>query len=223
MADTFAEFAAVPGAPAKRQRTGASADVSVRAEGTSSASGPPRPSSCPAEPSTAAPAGGRRIATMGTGVVQRICSDQVIVDLPSALKELLENALDAGATRIDVRLKEHGVALLEVLDNGRGVPAPDLSGIALRHHTSKLREFDDLQRLQSFGFRGEALNSLAALASLSVSTRTDDDPTGTRLTFGKDGAVASRAPVARETGTCVTVEDLFASFPVRRRELQRNA
>ena len=145
------------------------------------------------------------------------------MDLPSALKELLENALDSGATRLDIRLKAHGVELLEVADNGRGIPSADLAGVALRHHTSKLREFDDLQQLASFGFRGEALNSLAALATLSISTRTDSDVTGTTLTFAKDGAVASRAVVARDVGTCVSVGELFAPFPVRRRELQRNA
>ena len=155
--------------------------------------------------------------------MQRICSDQVIVDLQSALKELLENALDAGATKIEVRLKEHGTDLLEVADNGSGIAPENLDGVALRHHTSKLSEFDDLQKLRSFGFRGEALNSLAALATLTLSTRTAASPVGTALTFGSDGAVASRATAAREVGTCVSVGELFKSFPVRRRELQRNA
>ena len=163
------------------------------------------------------------IRSMGTDVVQRICSDQVIVDLQSALKELLENALDAGTRRLDVRLKEYGVELLEVADNGSGIDAANLEGVALRHHTSKLKEFDDLQKLRSFGFRGEALNSLAALSTLGVSTRTAKDKAGTQLTFGKDGAIASRTPLARDVGTCVSVGQLFAPFPVRRRELQRNA
>ena len=140
-----------------------------------------------------------RINRVAARDVQRICSDQVIVDLQSALKELLENALDAGATKIEVRLKEHGTDLLEVADNGSGIAPENLDGVALRHHTSKLSEFDDLQKLRSFGFRGEA------------------------LTFGSDGAVASRATAAREVGTCVSVGELFKSFPVRRRELQRNA
>ena len=164
-----------------------------------------------------------RINRVAARDVQRICSDQVIVDLQSALKELLENALDAGATKIEVRLKEHGTDLLEVADNGSGIAPENLDGVALRHHTSKLSEFDDLQKLRSFGFRGEALNSLAALATLTLSTRTAASPVGTALTFGSDGAVASRATAAREVGTCVSVGELFKSFPVRRRELQRNA
>ena len=166
---------------------------------------------------------GGRVQRISAQAVQRICSDQVIIDLQSALKELIENALDAGASKIDVRLKEHGVELLEVADNGKGIPVASRAGVALRHHTSKLEEFDDLQRLRSFGFRGEALNSLATLATLSISTRTKDDATGALLTFGADGGVAKSAPVARDTGTAVSVAQLFGPFPVRRRELQRNA
>ena len=172
-----------------------------------------------------APAGSgpNRIERVDGKVAQRICSDQVIVDLPSALKELLENALDAGATRLDVRLREHGVELLEVADNGKGIASIDLDGVALRHTTSKLSEFDDLQQLSSFGFRGEALNSLAALSSLAITTRTQADVTATALTFHTDGSVAGRAQLARDVGTCVSVGTLFAPFPVRRRELSRNA
>lgn len=151
------------------------------------------------------PADAGRIRPMGSGAARRICSDQVVVDLRSALKELLENALDAGASKIEVRLRDHGVDALEVADNGAGIGQSDLDGVALRcveggsrretppphpppriplltlsappylspppppppppprHTTSKLKDFDDLDRLSSFGFRGEALNSLAAL------------------------------------------------------------
>ena len=160
---------------------------------------------------------------MTKAIEQRICSDQVIVDLPSALKELVENALDAGATKLDVRLREHGVELLEVADNGQGIPPSALESVALRHTTSKLRDFSDLQRLRSFGFRGEALNSLAALSSLGLASRTAADVTGSALTFNSDGGVETRQPVARDVGTCVSVTSLFEPFPVRRRELRRGA
>ncbi len=173
-------------------------------------------------PAAAASSSTSRIRSVDNKTVQRICSDQVIVDLPSALKELLENALDAGATRLDIRLKEHGVELLEVADNGKGIAAADLDGVALRHTTSKLGDFDDLQRLASYGFRGEALNSLAALSSLSITTRTKDDAIGTSLAFDTEGAVTSRKRLAADVGTCVSIATLFAPFPVRRRELQRN-
>ena len=207
-------------AAAKRQRAGTQGEASVHVALEASATANAIVQA--AEGLQAPVVGATRIKSMSTGTVQRICSDQVIVDLPSALKELLENALDAGATRLDIRLKDNGVALLEVSDNGRGIPASDLEGIALRHHTSKLREFDDLERLSSFGFRGEALNSLAALSALSLTTRTAADVAGTSLTFARDGAIATRGPVARDVGTCVSVVELFEPFPVRRRELQRN-
>ena len=147
----------------------------------------------PQSAAVGAPAGSSattgRIQRVDTKVVQRICSDQVIVDLPSALKELLENALDAGATKLEVRLKEHGVELLEVGDNGKGIALADLETVAQRHTTSKLAEFDDLQSLSSFGFRGEALNSLAALSSLSITTRTKEDVTASTLHFDSNGAI----------------------------------
>lgn len=206
--DAIASFAASPNA--KRQRIGSAAEndapqatAAAAAGGASSAAG--------------------RIQRVDGKVVQRICSDQVIVDLPSALKELLENALDAGTTKLDVRMKEHGVELLEVADNGKGIAAADLDGVALRHTTSKLSEFDDLQSLTSFGFRGEALNSLAALSSLCITTRTKEDVAASALSFHSDGSIASREKLARDVGTCVGVADLFVHFPVRRRELQRNA
>lgn len=163
------------------------------------------------------------IVSLPKAVHQRICSDQVITDLPSALKELLENALDAGATRLDIRFREYGVVSLEVADNGRGIANHDLAGAALRHHTSKLTKFDDLRQLRSFGFRGEALNSLAALSTLSLTTCTAGSATGVSLAFGSDGAVSSRTAVAREIGTSVTVAGLFEPFPVRRKELVRTA
>jgi hypothetical protein len=161
------------------------------------------------------------IRSMGDATALRMCSDQVVVDLRSALKELVENALDAGATKIDVKLREHGAETLEVWDNGGGIAQSDLPGVARRHHTSKLGGYDDLGKLTSFGFRGEALSSLAALSTLSVATRTQADAAGTCLTFGRDGSVASRATVPREVGTTVIVTRLFEPFAVRRRELVR--
>ena len=178
------------------------------------------PAAAAAAATAAAPAadGASKIRQMGGNAALRICSDQVVVDLRSALKELVENALDAGATKLEVRLKEHGAEMLEVTDNGRGISRENLDGVARRHHTSKLREFDDLGRLRSFGFRGEALSSLAALSSLSVATRTEDDAVGTSLSFGRDGEISARSKVARDVGTTVCVARLFEPFAVRRRE-----
>ena len=95
--------------------------------------------------------------------VHQICSGQVVLNLATAVKELVENSLDAGATNIDVRLKEGGSELLEVVDNGSGVEPRNFDALTMKHYTSKLRDFSDLASVGTFGFRGEALSSLCAL------------------------------------------------------------
>lgn len=95
--------------------------------------------------------------------VHQICSGQVVLSLSTAVKELIENSVDAGATTIDLRLKDYGVDLIEVSDNGCGVEEENFEGLALKHHTSKIQEFADLTQVETFGFRGEALSSLCAL------------------------------------------------------------
>ena len=155
--------------------------------------------------------------------VHQIQSGQVIVDVCSVVKELLENSLDAGATAIDVRFKNNGLDSIEVQDNGSGIIHGNYETIALKHYTSKLTSFDDLSSLQTFGFRGEALSSLCALSKFHVTTaRADEAPKGTRLDFEMSGKLKSTQVVASQKGTTVTVEDLFRSLPVRRRELEKN-
>ena len=155
--------------------------------------------------------------------VHQIQSGQVIVDVCSVVKELLENSLDAGATAIDVRFKNNGLDSIEVQDNGSGIIPGNYETIALKHYTSKLTSYDDLSSLQTFGFRGEALSSLCALSKFHVTTaRADEAPKGTRLDFEMSGKLKSTHVVASQKGTTVTVEDLFMSLPVRRRELEKN-
>ncbi|KFM24407.1 Mismatch repair endonuclease PMS2 [Auxenochlorella protothecoides] len=152
--------------------------------------------------------------------VHRICSGQVILDLSTAVKELLENALDAGATAIEVKLKESGSELIEVADNGTGVSPADYEALTLKYHTSKISQFTDLQGLSSYGFRGEALSSLCTVADVSVVTRTAGEAAGTRLEFDERGRLAGRAAVPRAVGTTVAVRNLFARLPVRHREFK---
>lgn len=95
--------------------------------------------------------------------VHQICSGQVVLTIATAMKELVENSLDAGATNIDIKLKNHGADVLEVNDNGSGVEPLNFEALTLKHHTSKLRDFSDLTSVETFGFRGEALSSLCAL------------------------------------------------------------
>ncbi|RDX43321.1 DNA mismatch repair protein MutL [Lentinus brumalis] len=175
-------------------------------------------STSPTEPSGIKP--------LDAGSVHKISSGQVVVDLQTAVKELVENSLDAGATNIEVRFKEYGLESFEVVDNGSGIPPEDYDSIALKHHTSKLSSFTDLESVATFGFRGEALSSLCALAeSVSVTTATAAEaPVGTVIEFERTGrAKGKKGKAARQRGTTVTVSGLFKPLPVRRKELERNA
>lgn len=155
--------------------------------------------------------------------VHQIQSGQVIIDICSVVKELVENSLDAGAKSIDIRFKNHGLDSIEVHDNGGGIAPEDYEKIALKHYTSKLSTYDDLNSLRTFGFRGEALSSLCALSKFHIITaRAADGPKGKRLDFEVSGKLKSSSIVASQKGTIVVVENLFHNLPVRRRELEKN-
>ncbi|GAA5987368.1 hypothetical protein JCM10908_001929 [Rhodotorula pacifica] len=156
--------------------------------------------------------------------VHRLTSGQVVIDLQAAVKELVENALDAGATIVSVKFREHGVDEIEVEDNGRGIDKEDWPGLALKHHTSKLTTFDDLASVSTLGFRGEALSSLCGVAILSMTTSTSPSlPLGTALSFTHAGECIVGGKVSRSRGTTVKVERLFEKLPVRRKEWIKNA
>ncbi|KAK2789981.1 hypothetical protein FQN52_005789 [Onygenales sp. PD_12] len=155
--------------------------------------------------------------------VHQIQSGQVIVDLCSVVKELVENSLDAGATSLDIRFKNNGLDLIEVQDNGSGISPDDYETIALKHYTSKLSTFDDLSSLQTFGFRGEALSSLCALSNFHIVTaQAHQAPKASRLDFEVSGKLKDTSVVAGQKGTTTSVENLFTRLPVRRRELEKN-
>nr|QHA10207.1 PMS1 [Allium cepa] len=162
------------------------------------------------------------IKPINKSVVHRICSGQVILDLQSAVKELLENSLDAGATCIEINLKEHGEEYFKVVDNGSGISPDNFQNLARKHHTSKIADFSDLYSLATFGFRGEALSSLCAIGDLSIETRTKYESVGTHLIYDHSGSVKSERKIARQIGTTVTVEKLFSTLPVRSKEFNRN-
>nr|XP_016464724.1 PREDICTED: DNA mismatch repair protein PMS1-like isoform X2 [Nicotiana tabacum] len=162
------------------------------------------------------------IKPINKGVVHRICAGQVILDLSSAVKELVENSLDAGATSIEVSLKDYGAESFQVIDNGCGISPNNFKVLALKHHTSKLSDFPDLQSLATFGFRGEALSSLCALGDLTVETRTKNEQVATHLTFDRTGLLIAERNTARQVGTTVTVKKLFSTLPVRSKEFHRN-
>ncbi|XP_031194513.1 mismatch repair endonuclease PMS2 isoform X2 [Mastomys coucha] len=154
--------------------------------------------------------------------VHQICSGQVVLSLSTAVKELIENSVDAGATTIDLRLKDYGVDLIEVSDNGCGVEEENFEGLALKHHTSKIQEFADLTQVETFGFRGEALSSLCALSDVTISTCHVSASIGTRLVFDHNGKIIQKTPYPRPKGTTVSVQHLFYTLPVRHKEFQRN-
>ncbi|KAJ0980658.1 hypothetical protein J5N97_008913 [Dioscorea zingiberensis] len=162
------------------------------------------------------------IKSIDKAVIHRICSGQVILDLPSAVKELVENSLDAAATSIEISLKEHGEEYVKVIDNGSGISPNNFQVLALKYHTSKIADFSDLHSITTFGFRGEALSSLCALCNLTIETRTRNEAVGTHLTFDHSGLVTAERKTARQVGTTVTVEKLFSTLPVRSKEFRRN-
>ncbi|KAH8111577.1 hypothetical protein DFH11DRAFT_1512880 [Phellopilus nigrolimitatus] len=158
--------------------------------------------------------------------VHRITSGQVLIDLQTAVKELVENSLDAGATSIEVKFKDFGLKSFEVSDNGSGIAPEDYDNVAMKHCTSKLSTFEDLTTVRTFGFRGEALSSLCALSErVTIATATTKEaPMGTILEFDRIGKVKSRSgKVARSRGTTLSVEGLFIPLPVRRKEFERNS
>ncbi|KAK5850602.1 hypothetical protein PBY51_001468 [Eleginops maclovinus] len=169
---------------------------------------------------TAEPAGA--IKAIDKQSVHQICSGQVVLTLATAVKELVENSIDAGATNVDVRLKECGAELVEVSDNGKGVEEANFEGLTLKHHTSKLRDFSDLIHVETFGFRGEALSSLCALSGLSVVTCHESSQVGTKLVFDLKGHLVQQSPHPRQHGTTVSLQQLFYTLPVRYKEFQRN-
>ncbi|EPS43470.1 hypothetical protein H072_2507 [Dactylellina haptotyla CBS 200.50] len=156
--------------------------------------------------------------------IHQIQSGQVISDgLCSAVKELIENSIDAHATSIEVRFKNSGLELIEVSDNGGGITPDNFDKLALKHYTSKLRTYEDLERVTTYGFRGEALSSLCALSNLWVTTATADvAPKGTKIEFHTSGVLRSTSVTSHPRGTTVSVEQLFKNLPVRKQELERN-
>ncbi|XP_015370811.1 PREDICTED: mismatch repair endonuclease PMS2 isoform X1 [Diuraphis noxia] len=154
--------------------------------------------------------------------VHKICSGQVVLNLATAVKELIENSLDAGATSIGIKLKEFGKDFIEVTDNGAGVHPDNFEGLALKHHTSKITDFSDLTSVETFGFRGEALSSLCALSDVTVITRHSSQECGIKLVFDHTGNIKMKVPIAKQVGTSVTLSNLFYSLPVRHKEFHRN-
>lgn len=152
-------------------------------------------------------------------VANQIAAGEVIQRPASCLKELVENSLDAGATRIQVVVRDAGRTLLQVMDNGKGMSETDARMAFERHATSKIREATDLFALRTMGFRGEALASICAVAQVEVTTRREEDEMGTRLEIA-GSEVLYQEPCQCPQGTNIRVKNLFYNVPVRRKFLK---
>ena len=145
-----------------------------------------------------------------------------VVDRPaSVIKELMENAIDAGATRLTVEIQNGGVTLMRVTDNGCGMTAEDLPVAIRRHATSKIRDAADLDGILTLGFRGEALAAIAAVSDMRILSKTKDAPFGTMLE-AHGGEIVSLSEQGCSEGTSVIVENLFANVPARRKFLKKD-
>ncbi|MCQ2341959.1 MAG: DNA mismatch repair endonuclease MutL [Paludibacteraceae bacterium] len=152
-------------------------------------------------------------------VANQIAAGEVIQRPASCLKELVENSLDAGATKIDVIVRDAGRTMLQVIDNGKGMSDTDLRMAFERHATSKIREAADIFQLTTMGFRGEALASICAVAQVEVQSRRPEDETGSRLVI-HGSQVIEQEPCACPVGTNFKVKNLFFNIPVRRKFLK---
>ena len=165
---------------------------------------------------------GQRITILPAAVADGIAAGEV-VDRPAAVvKELAENAIDAGAARIDIRVEAAGQGLIEVVDDGQGMQPEDLPVAFARHATSKLRALEELRTIRTLGFRGEALASIAAVAQVEAVSRRRDGGEGFRVRI-RGGELLTAEPVGCPNGTRVTVEQLFFNTPARLKFLKQPA
>ena len=163
----------------------------------------------------AGPSYGSRIRVLPPEVAHRIAAGEVIERPASAVKELVENALDAGATRVEVEIEGGGVALVRVHDDGTGMSPDDAERAVGRHATSKISTAEDLAGVVSLGFRGEALHAISSVSSLALTTREAGAEYATRVLV-LAGGPPECSPAAHPVGTTVEVRDLFMNLPVRR-------
>ena len=163
-----------------------------------------------------------RILLLPDNIANQIAAGEVIQRPASAVKELLENAVDAGATEIKLIINDAGKSLIQVIDNGMGMSESDARMAFERHATSKIKNIDDLFHIRTMGFRGEALASIAAVAQVELRTRRAENEVGSCLEI-ENSVVIKQQPVAAPVGTSISMKNLFFNVPARRNFLKSNA
>ncbi|XP_076647864.1 uncharacterized protein LOC143356236 [Halictus rubicundus] len=156
------------------------------------------------------------ISALDSDTVKLITTTQIITSVSNAAKELIENALDANANNIEVNLTDNGATLIEVKDDGCGIPKADAPYMALPAYTSKISNFSDLDLLETYGFRGEALYALSAVSDLTIVSKTEEEEAATSYAIDHSGSITKSESCHRATGTTVQVRQLFKQMPVRR-------
>ncbi len=164
----------------------------------------------------------KRIVVLPEEVANQIAAGEVVERPASIVKELVENSIDAGASDIRVELTRGGCDAVRIIDNGSGIEREDVSLVFERHATSKIRSLGDIYSTRSFGFRGEAMASIASIARVELLTRRPEDLAGTRALV-QAGAIVEISPAGCRAGTQITVTDIFANVPARRKFLKTEA
>ncbi len=160
-----------------------------------------------------------RINILDDLTINKIAAGEVVERPSSVVKELVENCIDAGSSKIIIDIVDGGKKLIRITDNGCGIASSEVNKSFLRHATSKIEKIDDLYDLYSLGFRGEALASISAISKLDMITKTKDEPIGTKVIV-EGGRVVSKEPVGATNGTTIIIKDIFYNTPVRQKFLK---
>ena len=164
----------------------------------------------------------QKIRLLDSKTINKIAAGEVVESPKSVVKELTENAIDAGASSVTVEIKDGGISYIRISDNGCGIPKEQVKSAFLRHATSKMTQIEDLEHIFTLGFRGEALASIAAVAQVEMLTKTKDEETGTRICISA-GEIEVMEDAACREGTTIIVKNLFYNVPARRKFLKKPA
>ena len=160
-----------------------------------------------------------RINILDDLTINKIAAGEVVERPSSVVKELIENSIDAGSTKVVIDIQDGGKKLIRITDNGCGIPSSEVDKSFLRHATSKIKNIDDLYDLYSLGFRGEALASISAVSKLEMITKTKDESIGTKVIV-EGGRIVSKEPVGAHNGTTIIIKDIFFNTPARQKFLK---